>query len=171
LRPRVSARGALRASLAAARTGGAALGLALILSSPDPRLVLGFVGIAALVTGGLIRRHGPDRALCRMGISLAVVAMARAALGPAAAAITTALLALGAILHVGVSEGAAGLAVFAAVLLLLGGASVRLALAFLGLGFGVHLAARLRAWRHRTRARPGSLTIEKPPARPLAPES
>ncbi len=68
--------------------------------------------------------------LTRLLVPLSVVILARVAAGQAAAGIAALLLALGALLRVRIAEGVVGLAVFGGAVALLGGASVRLALAF-----------------------------------------
>jgi hypothetical protein len=143
-----------------------------IVASPEPVLVLGLLAITLLVVGGTTwAGTASGRLPIRLLVSLATVVLARAAFGTLAAAVAAALLAIGAWLRVRMGEAIVGLAVFGVAIAFLGGASLRLAVAFWVIGLAIlalrHLATRLR---RRLSAR-RSLTAEKGSAPALGAES
>lgn len=172
MRPRVDFRRCLRWAAAGLKAGGAAFAAAVIVTSPDAVLVLGLLAISLLVVGGTTwtgRTQG--RLPIRILVSLVTVILARVAFGTVAAALAAVLVALGAWLRVRVGEAVVGLAVFGIAIAFLGGASVRVAVAFWMIGLAIlalrHLVARL--WRAFSGRR--SLTAEKGKPAPLAAES
>lgn len=163
--PRVSPATVLRWSLRSLKVGGAALGLAVLVLSESPAALLALLCVALVVVGGTAWTGVRGSLLTRLLVPLSVVILARVAAGQAAAGIAALLLALGALLRVRIAEGVVGLAVFGGAVALLGGASVRLALAlwFAGLTIIGLRAAGSRVGRAFQRglsglrdARPGS---------------
>jgi hypothetical protein len=156
----------------AAKAGGAALGLAVVASSPDPELVAGVLGIVLVVIGGATWTTGGRNAVpLRMLVSLATIVLARLALGSSAAALAALLLALGAWLRIRPTDAVLGLAVFGGAVAVLGGASLGLVLILWILGLALAplclLVVRLSRWL----ARRSFLTVERTKAAPLAPEN
>lgn len=154
------------------KAGGAAFAVAVIVSSPEPVLVLGLLAITLLVIGGTTwAGTAPHRLPIRVLVSIATVVIARLAFGTVAAALAALLLALGAWLRVRMGEAVVGLAVFGIAIAFLGGASLRLVVAFWAIGLAVlglrHVATRV--WRRFSTRR--SLSAEKPGTPPLAAES
>jgi hypothetical protein len=125
----------LRWAATAAKAGGAALGLAVVVSSPDPELVLGLLGTLLLVVGGMTwSRVGRSALPLRVVLSLATIVLARFVLGPSGAALAALLLALGVCLRIRPADAVLGVAVFGGAVAVLGGASLALVLAFWILG-------------------------------------
>jgi hypothetical protein len=172
LLPRASFGKGILLAASGAKAGGAVLALAVIVTSPDPPVVLGFLGIALLVVGGTTWMRGkPGSVLIRLLISLGAIVLTRLALGPLAAGAAAVLLAVGASLRLRLSEAVVGLALFGGVVALLGGARPRLALVFWAIGLAIVLLRRLalRAWRHVSDRQ--SLRAETSKAVSLGPES
>jgi hypothetical protein len=172
LPPRVRFAEGLRWAVAAARAGGAALGLAVFASSPEPELVLGLIAIVLVVIGGATwTPGGRSPVLLRIVLSLATIVLARLALGPSGAAVAVLLLAMGAWLRIRLADAILGLAVFGAAVAALGGASPGLVLVFWMLGLAIALLRPLVVRISRYLARPPSLTIERTKAARLGPEN
>jgi hypothetical protein len=172
LRPRVSAAALARIAIASARAGGALLGGAVIATSLDPPTVLALIGVMVLVAGGSIWSGGRNWILLvRMLASLAMVALARYAGGPAAAVLAAVLLALGAWLQVRAAVAVSGLAVFGVAVALLGRARLSVVLSFWLVGLGLVVLRPAAAWVRRRLPLRASLTIEKTDGHPVAPES
>jgi hypothetical protein len=155
------------------KSGAAAFAVAIILTSPEPVLILGLLGIGLLVIGGSTwTKGGVPRALAvRLLITFGVVVLVRLASGTQAALLAAAFLALGAWLRVRLGEAVMGLAGFGLLIAILGAASARLMLVFSAIGLvslvARHLAADL--WR-RVSGR-GSLKPERAKAAALGAES
>jgi hypothetical protein len=136
LLPRASFGKVRRWAAASARAGGAALGVAVVVSSSEPELVLGLLGLVLLVAGGATWTKSRRRALpFRIVLSLAMVVTTRLVLGPSGAALAALLLALGAWLRVRPADAVWALAVFGGAIAVLGDASLVLVLVFWILGF------------------------------------
>lgn len=172
MRPRVSAAASLRLVIASARAGGALLGGAVIAASLDPPTVLALIAVMVLVAGGSIWSGGRNWILLvRVLASLAAVALARHAGGPAAAVVAAVLLALGAWLQVRAGVALSGLAVFGVAVVLLGRARLSVVLLFWLVGLGLVVLRPAAAWVRRRVPLLASLTIEKTDGHPVAPES
>lgn len=173
MRPRVSAGRALTWIAAGVKSGGAAFSVAIILTSPEPVLILGLLGISLLVIGGSTwTRSGGPRALAgRLLISFTVVVLVRLASGTQAALLAAAFLAFGAWLRVRLADAVMGLAAFGLLIAFLGAASARLMLVFAAIGLASlilrHLAANL--WRRVSARR--SLRPERAKAAALGAEN
>jgi hypothetical protein len=171
LLPRANFGETLRWATAAAKAGGAALGLAIVVSSPDPELVLGVLGIALLVVGGMTWTRGRRSAIpLRILFSLSTIVLARLALGPSGGALAALLLALG---RVGVrpADAVLGLAIFGGTIAVLGGARRGLILVFWVLGLAIAFLGPLAVRLSRYLARRSFLTVERTKAARLGPEN
>jgi hypothetical protein len=172
LRLRVNKAETLRLAAASARTGGALLGGAVIASALDPPTVLALVAVTLLVAGGSVWSASRGWMLpVRILASLGIVALARYAAGPAAAAVVAVLLALGAWLQVRVGVAISGLAVFGGAVALLGRARLSVVLLFWLVGLTLVVLRPVAAWLRRRLPLRASLTIEKPDGLPVGPES
>ena len=154
------------------KAGSAAFSVAIILTSPEPVLVLGLLGIIFLVVGGTTWTRGGQGALpSRLLVSFAAVVLARIAFGTLGALFAAVIEALGAWLRVRLADAVMGLAVFGLVIAFLGAASARLVLVFWAMGLAIivlrHLAVSL--WRHVSARR--SLTPERTKAAALGAEN
>jgi hypothetical protein len=117
-------------------------------SSPEPELVLGLIGIVLLVIGGATwTPGGRSPVLFRIVLSLATIVLARLALGPSGAALATLLLALGAWLRLRPTDAVLGLAVFGGAVAAVGGASPGIVIVFwiLGLASRFFVLSRCRS--------------------------
>jgi len=169
---RADVRQALWRAAEAARVGGACLAIAIVVSSPSPEIVLALVGVALLVVGGVARSAARTSTIAfRLAGPLLTVIAIRVLAGTAAAALAALLIALGAWLQVRLAEATVGLAIFAATVAVLGGASVRVAAAFWLLGVGILLVRSMaaRVWRRLFGG--WSLKAERTATAPLRPES
>jgi hypothetical protein len=130
-------------AVSALRIGGACLALAIVVASPAPETVLAFLGVALLLIGGVSWQwRGAALALRLAGPTVAVIGV-RLLTGPVITALAAALVTLGACLGVRWVEATLGLAVFAAVVAIAGGADVRVIAGFWVLGCLVLLSHRV----------------------------
>jgi len=155
-----------------ARVGGACLAIAIISSSPSPEIVLALVGVALLVVGGAARSAARTSNIAfRLAGPLLTVIAARVLAGTAAAALAGLLVALGAWLQVRLAEATVGLAIFAGTVTVLGGASMRVVVAFWLLGVSILLVRSMAASAWRRLSIGSSLKAERRPVVPLRPEN
>jgi len=128
--------------------------------SPEALLALG--GVALLVAGGTTwSKDGQWPVFRRVLVFLTVIALARWVAGPAAAALTALLLALGAVLRVRLAEGITGLAAFGGAVALLGRASLRLVLVFWLVGLAIIAVQTLARRLRRNPSRPAFSEMRK----------
>jgi hypothetical protein len=143
-----------------------------VAASLDPPTVLALIAVMVLVAGGSIWSGGRNWILLvRILASLATVALARYAGGPAAAIVAAVLLALGAWLQVRADAALSGLAVFGVAVVLLGRARLSVVLLFWLAGLSLVVLRPAAAWVRRKVPLLASLTIEKTDGHPVAPES
>jgi hypothetical protein len=141
-------------------------------SSPEPELVLGLIGIVLLVIGGATwTPGGRSPVLLRIVLSLATIVLARLALGPSGAALATLLLALGAWLRLRPTDAVLGLAVFGGAVAAVGGASPGLVIVFWILGLAIALLRPLAVQIARRLAQRRFLMVERTKAARLGPEN
>jgi hypothetical protein len=136
--------------------------------------VLALIAVTVLLTGGSIWSRGRKVDwLLRVMASVAIVAFARWAGGPAAAALVAVLLAIGALLQVRLGVAISGLAVFGTSAAILGRGDVRIILVFWFMGLcGVlarSLVRRGGASRTREAVALGPATRSAGPVRTVAP--
>jgi hypothetical protein len=164
LRRKDRLRAAARFAAAAARAGGAWLGAALLVSNPEPAVVLGSAAGVVLLIGGSVSsaHHRLARAL---GCVAAVVG-ARLIGGPLLAVLVALLIAVGWWLRIKPSDALIGLATFGFGAATAGMASPSLFVSFWGLGVLTVAAASLF---RRLRSR--GLAGETRPTAPLAHEN
>lgn len=163
---------ALRWASEAARIGGACLGLAIVVSSPAPEIVLPLLGVALLLVGGSAWSVTNTRTMAfRLAGPFLMVIAVRVTGGTVAAALAALLVALGAWLQVRLAEASVGLAVFAGAVAVLGGASVRVLVAFWVLGVVILLTRSTAASIRRRLSDPLSLKAERTPGVSLGPEN
>ena len=148
-----------------ATTAGAAwLGTALLVSNPEPTVVLGVAGAAVLLIGGVAARTRVrwGRAL----ICVVPVVLARLVAGPGMAILVAIILAAGWGLQIRRSDALLGLAVFGAGAAAVGMSSLRLFAGFWALG-----ACTVATVRLVRRLQERRLSAESSPAVPLAHEN
>lgn len=144
----------------------------MVAASLDPPTVLALIAVMVLVAGGSIWSGGRNWILLvRILASLATVALARYAGGPAAAIVAAVLLALGAWLQVRAGVALSGLAVFGFAVVLLGRARLSVVLLFWLVGLSLVVMRPAAACVRRKVPLLASLTIEKTGGHPVAPES
>lgn len=144
----------------------------MVAASLDPPTVLALIAVMVLVAGGSIWSGGRNWILLvRILASLATVALARYAGGPAAAIVAAVLLALGAWLQVRAGVALSGLAVFGFAVVLLGRARLSVVLLFWLVGLSLVVMRPAAACVRRKVPLLASLTIEKTDGHPVAPES
>jgi len=154
LPPRASFGKGLSLAARGAKTGGACLGLAVLVLSGDPAPILGLLAVVALVIGGVAWTAGGRHATwVRIPLLVSALIAARIVGGPAAAALGAVLLALGALFRIGSGEVLLGLTIFGGIVVLLGGGRGWLLLAFWVLGFALVAlrTAAAVAWRRLRR--------------------
>jgi hypothetical protein len=169
LRLKDSLRPSVRFAVAATRAGGAWMGVALLVSAPGPVEVLAALIGCVVLVGGIASTARRPLAVRLAGCGVVVV-LARAGLGPAAAAATAGLLTLGWWIRMSALDAVTGLAIFGVGASVMGMASLRLIAGFWAIGAlstGV-LHAR-RAWRRRLRIETSSADLSPAITRQVLP--
>ena len=162
--PKGRLRAAAKFAAAAARAGGAWLGAALLVSNPQPAVVLGLAAGVVLLIGGSMAstRSRYARAL----LCLAAVVTARLMAGPLLAILVAAVVVVGWWVRTRLSDALVALAAFGVGAAVAGMASFRLFVSFWALGaFTVAGATVVRRFRTR------GLSGETRPSPPLAHEN
>jgi hypothetical protein len=145
-------KGRLRAgaqfAVAAVRAGGAWLGAALLVSNPEPTVILGVAGGVVLLIGGSLARTRSR--LARVLVCVAAVVLARLIGGPILAALIALIVVIGWWLRITSSDALLGLASFGIGAAAAGMASLQLFASFSALGaLTVAVAGVVRRLRRR----------------------
>jgi hypothetical protein len=157
-------RAAVGFAAAAARAGAAWLGAALLISNPEPAVLLGVAGGVVLLLGGSV--SSTRSRFVRVLVCLAAVVVARLVAGPLLATLVALVIAVGWWLRIVPSDALVALAAFGVGAAAAGMASLRVFVSFWTLGaFTVAAARGVRRLRGR------GLSRETRPSASLAHEN
>ena len=124
----------LRWAAAAAKAGAAWLGLGLLLADDTPLATLGLIAVLFALAGGRAGRAASCPAALRFGSCLVLVALARWAAGPLAAALAAGCVTAGWALRVHLRDGILAMALVGATVAAVSRPSARLVLTFGAIG-------------------------------------